>query len=74
MNIQSGSNIRVATRHGFIGVMVRVDNAVPGEMVFIPFCYAVAPANVLTNPVPGPFGKIPEYKFCAARVEILEVA
>jgi len=54
--------------------MVRVDNAVPGEMVFISFCYAVAPANVLTNPVPGTFGKIPEYKFCAARVEILEVA
>ena len=54
--------------------MVRVDNAVPEEMVFIPFCYAEAPANVLTNPVLDPFGKITEYTFCAARVEILEVA
>jgi len=40
----------------------------PGQ-VFIPFCYAEAAANVLTNPQLDPFGKIPEYKFCAARVE-----
>jgi formate dehydrogenase major subunit len=38
-------------------------------MVFIPFCYAEAPANVLTNQALDPFGKIPEFKFCAARVE-----
>ena len=38
-------------------------------MVFIPFCYAEAAANVLTNPQLDPFGKIPEYKFCAAKVE-----
>ena len=38
-------------------------------MVFIPFCYAEAAANLLTNPQLDPFGKIPEYKFCAARVE-----
>jgi formate dehydrogenase major subunit len=38
-------------------------------MVFIPFCYAEAAANILTNPQLDPFGKIPEFKFCAARVE-----
>jgi formate dehydrogenase major subunit len=38
-------------------------------MVFIPFCFAEAAANVLTNPQLDPFGKIPEFKFCAARVE-----
>jgi formate dehydrogenase major subunit len=37
-------------------------------MVFIPFCFAEAPANVLTNQTLDPFGKIPEFKFCAARV------
>jgi len=37
-------------------------------MVFIPFCFGEAPANVLTNPQLDPFGKIPEFKFCAARV------
>ena len=43
-------------------------NVAPGQ-VFIPFCYAEAAANVLTNPQLDPFGKIPEYKFCAAKVE-----
>jgi formate dehydrogenase major subunit len=38
-------------------------------MIFIPFCYAEAAANILTNPQLDPFGKIPEFKYCAARVE-----
>jgi formate dehydrogenase major subunit len=37
-------------------------------MVFMPFCYAEAAANLLTNPALDPTGKIPEFKFCAARV------
>ncbi|NCF80411.1 MAG: hypothetical protein GWP74_02260, partial [Proteobacteria bacterium] len=45
------------------------DGGVPEGMVFIPFCYAEAAANVLTNPALDPFGKIPEFKFCAAKVE-----
>ena len=45
---------------------------VPVGMVFIPFCYAEAAANLLTNPALDPFGKIPEFKFCAAQVEPLE--
>ena len=40
--------------------------------MFIPFCYVEAAANILTNPQLDPFGKIPEYKFCAARVEKAE--
>jgi formate dehydrogenase major subunit len=38
-------------------------------MVFIPFAYVEAAANILTNPQLDPSGKIPEYKFCAAKVE-----
>ena len=41
-------------------------------LVFIPFCYAEAAANLLTNPALDPFGKIPEFKFCAAQVEPLK--
>jgi formate dehydrogenase major subunit len=37
--------------------------------VFIPFCYYEAAANLLTNPVLDPFGKIPEFKYCAVKVE-----
>jgi formate dehydrogenase major subunit len=36
--------------------------------VFIPFCFYEAAANVLTNPVLDPFGKIPEFKYCAVKV------
>jgi formate dehydrogenase major subunit len=38
-------------------------------MVFIPFCFAEAAANLLTNPQLDPMGKIPEFKFCACKVE-----
>jgi formate dehydrogenase major subunit len=37
-------------------------------MVFVPFCYAEAAANLLTNPALDPDGRIPEFKFCAARI------
>jgi len=36
--------------------------------VFIPFCYYEAAANKLTNPALDPFGKIPEFKYCAVKV------
>ena len=42
---------------------------IPPGMVLIPFCYSEAAANMLTNPQLDPFGKIPEFKFCAARIE-----
>ncbi|MBV8397982.1 MAG: hypothetical protein JOZ17_04485, partial [Acetobacteraceae bacterium] len=50
---------------------VRMDREVPDGMVFLPFCYAEAAANLLTNPALDPWGKIPEFKFCAARVSAI---
>src|SRR4030095_1617552 len=64
-----GAWIRVTTRRGSIELKARSDSAVAPGMVFIPFCYAEAAANVLTNPQLDPFGQTPEYKFCAAKVE-----
>ena len=69
MGIRPGDMVRVATRRGAIELKARADGAVPSGMIFIPFCYAEAAANVLTNPQLDPFGKIPEFKFCAAKVE-----
>ncbi|HXS41148.1 MAG TPA: formate dehydrogenase subunit alpha, partial [Stellaceae bacterium] len=69
--VQPGDPIRVVTRRGAIQLKARADGAVPPGMLFIPFCYAEAAANTLTNPQLDPFGKIPEFKFCAARVEKL---
>ena len=60
--------VRVETRRGVIDLVARVDGAIPEGLIFIPFCYAEAPANLLTNPQLDPFGKIPEFKYCAARI------
>jgi formate dehydrogenase major subunit len=69
LGLTPGERVRVATRRGVIELKVRVDDALQPGMVFIPFCFAEAAANLLTNPKLDPFGKIPEFKFCAARVE-----
>ena len=37
--------------------------------MFIPFCFYEAAANLLTNPALDPFGKIPEFKYCAVKVK-----
>ncbi len=69
LGLKAGDMVRVATRRGTLELKARIDRAVPPGLIFIPFCYAEAPANFLTNPQLDPFGKIPEFKFCAARVE-----
>jgi formate dehydrogenase major subunit len=71
LGIRPGDRIRVATRRGAIELRARADSAVAPGMIFIPFCYAEAAANILTNPQLDPYGKIPEFKYCAARVEPL---
>jgi formate dehydrogenase major subunit len=69
LGLAAGDRVRVITRRGTIELKARSDSAVAPGQVFIPFCYAEAAANVLTNPQLDPFGKIPEFKFCAAKVE-----
>jgi formate dehydrogenase major subunit len=69
LGIAAGDRVRVSTRRGEIALTARLDRDVPEGMVFIPFCFQEAAANILTNPQLDPFGKIPEFKFCAAKVE-----
>jgi len=69
LGIAAGDLMRVSTRRGSIELAAREDDAIPDGVVFIPFAYAEAAANLLTNPALDPFGKIPEFKYCAARVE-----
>ncbi|MBI3451926.1 MAG: formate dehydrogenase subunit alpha [Rhodospirillales bacterium] len=69
LGLSPGDPVRVSTRRGTIELKARLDGAVPAGMVFIPFCYAEAAANTLTSPQLDPIGKIPEFKFCAAKVE-----
>ena len=69
IGVSPGERVRVTTRRGAVELKSRIDSAIPEGMIFIPFCYAEAAANMLTNPALDPFGKIPEFKYCAARVE-----
>ena len=68
LGVEPGEMIRIETRRGAIEIMARADRAVAENMVFVPFAYVEAAANVLTNPQLDPYGKIPEFKFAACRV------
>lgn len=72
LGVAPGERVRVTTRRGSVELAARADDAVPAGVVFIPFAYVEAAANLLTNPALDPFGKIPEFKYCAAKVEPAE--
>ena len=69
LGLAPGERVRLATRRGEIELKVRMTARIPEGAVFVPFCFAEAAANLLTNPALDPFGKIPELKYCAVRVE-----
>ena len=72
LGVEPGGMVRLTTRRGSIDIMARADRAVSEDMVFVPFAYVEASANVLTNPAIDPYGKIPEFKFSAVRVEAVQ--
>ncbi len=74
LGVRPGDMLRVSTRRGAIELAAKADEAMQTDMVFIPFAYVEAAANILTNPQLDPFGKIPEFKYCAARIERVPVA
>ena len=72
LGAEGGDRVRVSTRRGTIELAARADPDVPPGTVFVPFAFVEAAANLLTNPALDPFGKIPEFKYCAAKVEKAE--
>ena len=73
LGVAPGEYLRLTTRRGTVTVMARADRAVAENNVFLPFAYVEAAANILTNAALDPYGKIPEFKFSAVRVEKAEV-
>ncbi|MFQ5437974.1 MAG: formate dehydrogenase subunit alpha [Paracoccaceae bacterium] len=69
LGVKPGGLVRLTTKRGSVVTMARADRAVAEDMVFLPFAYVEAAANLLTNPALDPVGKIPEFKFSAVRVE-----
>jgi formate dehydrogenase major subunit len=68
LGLQPGETLTIESRRGKISLYARADEGTPPGAVFVPFCYYEAAANMLTNPVLDPFGKIPEFKYCAVRL------
>lgn len=71
LKVKSNQNVKVSSRRGSIEVKVQVSERVAKGMVFIPFHYKEAAANMLTNTALDPISKIPELKVCAVKIEKL---
>ncbi len=69
LGIADGQSVRVSTRRGSITLEARVTGWIRPGTVFIPFHYAEAAANKLTNNALDPIAQIPEFKVCAASIE-----
>ena len=65
---EPGDVVTIESRRGIISLYVRPDDGTPRGAVFVPFCFYEAAANLLTNPALDPFGKIPEFKYCAVKL------
>jgi formate dehydrogenase major subunit len=68
LGLEAGDVVTVRSRRGEVVIHVRRDDGTPSGAIFIPFAYAEAAANLLTNAALDPFGKIPEFKYCAVSV------
>ena len=68
LGLNAGDVITVASRRGQVSLRVRRDDGTPPGAVFMPFAYYEAAANLMTNAALDPFGKIPEFKYCAVAV------
>ena len=68
LGLAAGDVITVQSRRGEVAIHVRQDDGTPPGAVFMPFAYYEAAANLLTNAALDPFGKIPEFKYCAVAI------
>jgi formate dehydrogenase major subunit len=68
LGAKPGDVVTVESRRGKISLYARMDEGTPRGAVFIPFAFYEAAANMLTNPKLDPFGKIPEFKYCAVKL------
>ncbi len=69
LGVTDGQEVTVKSKRGAIRLPTKANRGIQPGSVFIPFHFREAAANVLTNDALDPYGKIPEFKFCAVRVE-----
>lgn len=68
LGVEPGAAITIASRRGEVVLYARADDSSPVGAIFVPFCYYEAAINRLTNAALDPYGKIPEFKYCAVKV------
>jgi formate dehydrogenase major subunit len=68
LGVKPGDLITIQSRRGKVSLYARADDSSPHGSVFVAFCYYEAAINKLTNSALDPFGKIPEFKYCAVRI------
>lgn len=68
LGLQPGQPVTIASRRGEVVLYARADDSSPVGAIFVPFCYYEAAINRLTNAALDPFGKIPEFKYCAVKL------
>jgi formate dehydrogenase major subunit len=74
LGLRDDQAINIASRRGNVTLAARADASVPRGAVFVAFCWYEAAANRLTNAALDPLAKIPEFKYCAVRVQAAEPA
>ncbi len=72
LGVEDGEFVRVVSRRGEVTVKALRSHKPSRGSVFLPFHFKEAAANLLTIDALDPYGKIPEFKFCAVRVEKCE--
>jgi formate dehydrogenase major subunit/formate dehydrogenase alpha subunit len=69
-NLENGSLVNIASRRGNIQAKIKISPTAVSGTVFIPFHFAQAAANKLTNAALDPVSQIPEYKVCAVKLSV----
>ena len=70
LGIKAGDIITIKSRRGEVSAYARADIKIQEGSIFMAFCYNEASANLLTNEALDPFAKIPEFKFCAVKINV----
>jgi len=69
LGVLPGELMTIASRRGQVSLYARADEGTPRGAVFVAFCWFEAAINKLTNPALDPVAKIPEFKYCAVKVD-----
>jgi formate dehydrogenase major subunit len=69
LGVAKGDSVKVRTRRGEVTTLAKITKDVPKGVLFMPFHFKEAAANMLTNTALDPAAKMPELKVCAAAVE-----